>query len=277
MYEADWGDPIITYEWTELDGNLIIEKDISHVGVYAMKDVPWVMITGLDMTLGGNMGVLPTAPYWSQFPDVGQFRMEGLIYDYSGKQTANGLLEGPFMGAHVTSNEYDYTEDGVHYSGIATEFHKYENLDNSEHADDYDSYYMACDQGFAWSINNIDYSVWITSRGVPIPLRARLRLFSSDAGGDLVGQSTRIWLTHAFTGLTLTDGDETTHAAGSIATLVSDGKVILYEFAGSSGHEPMIDERMLRLVCGLSNARPQFPGDNTFDSITLSGTPYQVS
>jgi hypothetical protein len=84
-------------------------------------------------------------------------------------------------------------------------------------------------------------------------------------------------MTNALTGVARISGSDTTHSVGCLVYLNNTTSVRLYEFAASSGHGPLTDKDMIKIVCQLSDAEPRFPGDNEIDTITLSGTPQQVS
>ena len=110
--DNEWTDPLITYEWLEIDGALATDKDILHVGVYGLRDSPWVRITSFDPSAGTRMGVLPLCTHWdsSHFPATGNLRMNQDVYSYNALVTEGFLIEGPYMGQN-TGGYYDYTND----------------------------------------------------------------------------------------------------------------------------------------------------------------------
>jgi hypothetical protein len=268
-----WSDPILVYEWKETDGEMLVNKDISHVGIYALRDAPMIRITGFDRALGSRIGVAPGSPDIEDFPVSGSVRIDGVSYSYSSISDIEEIIRGPYQGRNV-SGPYSYSD----FSGNAAEYTHF-NWTNNEtaHEGDVWSHYIAVESGFAWPIDAVDWQPAITTHGVRINLKNRCRTFSSEANGDVIGMGTRIWETCVLDGITRIDGEETTHAPYSLAILDSESKIILYEFAASSGHGPLTDRDMLDIICKLSGARPEFVADKSFDEIDLSSTPYKVS
>lgn len=266
-----WSDPILTYEWTEANGAMLVDKNISHVGVYALRDAPFIRITGFDPTLGNKIGVAPGSPDISEFPTSGTVRIDGVAYSYTG---IDGDLEdgirGPYQGRNVSG---PYTLYGSICN--AAEYTHFDWLGNDS-GNIWDKY-IAVETGFCWGIETVNFQPSIVTKGVTIILKNRMRVFSYEANGDVIGMSTRVWETGVLTGVAKTEGDEVTHIPYSIAFLDSESEIILYEFAASSGHGPLTDRDMIDIVCKLSDARPEFVADNEFDSLDLTATPYEVS
>jgi len=191
------------------------------------------------------------------------------VYSYSALVTEGFLIEGPYMGQN-TGGYYDYTNDGETYQGKAAEFSRFEWVTNSANSANFDDYLQAYSSGVAWEMDyggspdygGVDYKPFIFTDGVQVFLKNRGRFYSSQIGGDLVGNSVKCWLTGGFTGMRLVSGEPTdTHAEGTIAFLDNDAQVILLGFLASSGDEDAVLADMITKITAIADGNADFPGD----------------
>ncbi|MBN1967317.1 MAG: hypothetical protein JW910_21875, partial [Anaerolineae bacterium] len=253
-----WPDPLIEYEWGELDGALLTDGEVSHVGLYALKDAPYVRICGLDLDMTRHAGIMPLAHKWDEFDASGTVRIEDAQYTYASKVDAATVM-GPYQGRNV-GGPYAYSNNGAHYKGNAAEFTRFEWVSNADHKDDFDGEHLATDTGVVWEINAVDYHPFIFTEGVQVFLKNRGRFFSADADGDVIGMDISVWVTHALKGLVQVSGDETTHAKGAIAYLVNDCSVRVYEFAAAAGDDDLTDRDAIDRLSRIARGVAMFPG-----------------
>lgn len=272
-----WSDPLIEYEWQETDGIMALDPLISHVGIYALLDAPYVRICGFDPEISNRTGILPGAHLWGEFASTGRVRIEDNVYDYTNTHSRpeGEELLGPYQGRNV-GGPYGYSNDGANYSGNAAEFTRLDWIDNSAHHSDFDGEYMATDGGIVWAISDVDFQPYITTEGVQVFLKNRGRYFSGEANGDVIGMSVPVWITHVLMGLRQVSGEAATHGKGSIAYLINESTVRIYEFAAASGYDDLTDRDAIERVCRTANGEANFPGDATVDAQTLSSTPWRV-
>lgn len=271
-YNDDWSDPLISYEWSEDDGVMLLDQHISHLGIFAMRAAPYARICGYDPQMGNFLGLLPGSQYINDFPSSGTARIQGTLYTYTGVVTVD-KIEGPFGGRNV-SGPYNYDV----FSGIAAEISRFYWYDISHRAD-CDGYYLCTDTGVGWLITDVDHKPWITTGGVKVYLKNRGRFFSPQAGGNVIGLSIRCWLTGGLSGLALDNpaDEDVTHRHGTIVHSVADEIVRLYEFAASSGHEELTDRCMIDKITRMAGGDARFPGDISYTSKALTGTPWTIS
>jgi len=270
-----WTEPLIEYEWTEANGALSTDKEISHVGIYALRDSPYVQICGYDPKMGNNLAILPSAEKWADFEATGSVRIEENIYSFTGKASA-AQIQGPYQGRNV-SGRYSYSNDGESYSGNAAEFTRFEWITNSDHHDDHADEYLGTDTGVAWKISEVDYKPFIYTSKVKVYLKNRGRFFSDAADGDVIGMSIPVWITHALTGLALTTGEEATHGRGVTAFFLGDTELSWLAFAASSGLDELTDKDMLKKIAALARATASFPGDVSVASKGLTTSWWEVA
>ncbi len=267
--------PVISYEWSEADGLLLTDPEISHVGIYALRDAPYVAICGFDKAVSASMAILPGCHRWSEFPSAGTIRVEDSVYTYTGKVSAAQIL-GPYQGRNV-GGPYDYSYDGAAYSGNATEFLRFNWQTNGSHAGDLAGEYLATDTGIVWQINKVDHKPSIKTKGVTVYLKNRGRFFGSEVDGDVIGRSIQVWITHALTGLTQVSGDVGSHGKSSICYLTNDARVIICAFAAAAGIDDLTDRDAIERISMLAGAEAQFRGDFSQASRALSTSPWRVA
>ena len=282
--DTDWGTALLSYSWTEADGQMAVDADILHVGIYGLKNVPWMRACSFDLLKGDKIGVLPGRSDLrdGEFSASGQIKIDGNVYAYTSYTVNQGgtvtvPIEGPFQGRN--SAEYDgYQNDGQAYSGLASEFTRFEWIDNAANVDGLDGWYMATNEGFAWDIANTDYKPFITTNGVRVYLRNRNRLFSTEIEGDQIGTSVKVWLTDGFDGITLVSGDgEVIHDEGAIIALWNDSVVRVFTFYASSGDEDSTIADMIKRIVHLASGDVNFPADASTASLALTGTAATVA
>jgi len=269
-----WSAPLLEYAWREADGTLLANIEISHVGIYALRDAPYVRICGLDLAQGcGAFGVLPDSPMFDELPASGTLRIEDVSYTYTGKSVVAQQM-GPYQGRN-TGGPYSYSNSGASYGGYAAEFLRFEWADPSERSD-FDGAYMSTDSGVAWRLEDVDYKPFITTEGVTIYLKNRGRFFSPSATADVIGMSVQVWIVNAITGLALVEGEGGSHAKGTVAYLTSTSAVKLMEFAAALAVEPLTDKDAIGKLCALARGQAAFPGDVLASSVSLSSSPWEV-
>jgi len=262
--------PTLEYEWTEADGALLVDDQISHVGLYAFNDGAYVKITGLDLEATDGVGILPLAHKIDDFPASGQIRVDDCIYSYTSKGAAPTSVGGPYQGRNV-SGPYAYTNDGKHYEGNATEFLRFEWVSNSTHATDFQGKYLATDTGIVWTIGLVDFKPFITTHKVKVFLRNRGRFYCARANADVIGKSVRIWLTDVLLGLKRISGEETTHRYGTVAYVNSETSAAsIFEFAAIVDGKHLTDREALDWIARVCRATAEFPGDITTASHSLA-------
>lgn len=260
----------LEYEWTETDGALLVDDQISHVGLYAFNDGAYVKITGLDLEATDGVGILPLAHKIDDFPASGQIRVDDCIYSYSSKGAAPTIVGGPYQGRNV-SGPYAYTNDGKHYEGNATEFLRFEWISNSLYATNFQGKYLATDTGIVWKIGLVDFKPFITTHKVKVYLRNRGRFYCAQANADVIGKSVRIWLTDVLLGLKRVSGEETTHRCGAVAYVNSETSAAsIFEFAAIVDGRHLTDREALDWIARACRATAEFPGDITVDSHSLA-------
>lgn len=270
-----WSAPLIDYDWVETGGALLTDPLVSHVGIYALLDAPYVRICGLNPDISPDTGVLPGAHLWEQFPNAGVVRIEDARYAYSQKVSAARVL-GPYQGRNV-GGPFKYSNDGASYRGNAAEFTRFEWLDNNDHQDDFAGEYFATDGGTVWEISEVDFKPFVTTDDVQTFLKNRGRYFSPQANADVIGQDVAVWITHALLGLQQAAGEQVTHGKGSIAYLVNESAVRIYEFAAASGYDDLTDRDAIDRIARIANGTARFPGDVTVASKTLSTAAWRIA
>jgi hypothetical protein len=276
VYARQWSDPVLTYRWGELDGAMLVDPEVSHVGIYALRDAPYVRICGLDPEAPTRRtGVMPLAHLWNKFTDTGIIRIEDCQYAYSSRYTVD-LVEGPYQGRNV-GGPYDYSNDGAAYSGMATEFTRFSWQDNATEHTAFLGKYLATDTGVVWQIDDTDYKPFITTEGVQVFLKNRGRFFGPEIDGDVIGQEIPVWITHALLGIQQVSGEPRTHGRGSIAYLVHQCIVKLYEFAAAGGNDDLTDREAIAKICRLARGEAVFPGDVEVSEKALSTTAWRIA
>jgi hypothetical protein len=269
--------PNLTYTWEEVDGVMSQDGDLMHVGVYALRDAPYVRICGFSLPNGQTyLGVMPPAENFSRMPASGTLNIDGIEYTYMSLVAAPTPIRGPFQGRNSSSG-WSYTSDGESYSGYAVEFTNFEWLTNSSNHDKYSGHILNYDSGFGWLLQTTDWKPTIRTSGVTVNLRNRSRNFVASDIGDNAGWSTKMWITGGFAGMAVAEGEGETVSAGTLAFLVSDTKVVLSGFAASSGHEDATVEDLIDKLLRLCGGSASFPGDTVVSSHTLGVTEWTVA
>lgn len=277
---ADWGEAVLEYTWTEEDGAIATSADLLHVGTYSLKDAPFVRIAGFDIgNSSTHLGAIPGRLFGTSgsgledFPNSGTLVIDGVKYTYTGKISISSdpyKIRGPFQ-CRNTGLEWNYTENGINYSGNAVEFVMYENLNNGTYWNRYSSRIMASNSYYNWLLSKTDFSAGLTTRGVAVTLRNRSRNFSPEASGDYHGFDQKMWITHGFFGLALVeDGTGVAHQEGSFAYLDRDNVVKWVAFSASSGSEDCTVEDMIEKIVHIAGGDAVFPGDYLDDSMELT-------
>jgi len=270
-----WSGPVVSYAWKAADGSLLSDPLVSHMGIYALLDTPYVRIAGFDPKTSDRAGVLPGAHLWGEFPYQGTIQIEDNKYAYGGTVSRSGEVLGPYQGRNV-GGPYKYANDGATYRGRATEFIRFEWLHNGEHWSDFAGDCLATDTGIVWPITRVDFKPFITTKKAKVYLKNRGRFFSPEAEGDVIGKNVAVWITHVFLGLAQLTGERTSHEKGSVAYLVGDATVKLFEFAAASGYDDLTDRDAIEKISQTAGGRARFPGDVYIVERVLNSSPWMV-
>lgn len=261
---------VLEYEWTEANGALLVDDQISHVGIYAFNDGAYVKICGLDLEATNGVGILPLAHKFDNFPAAGRIRVDDCVYSYDSKISGPDPVGGPYQGRNV-SGPYSYTNDGEAYSGNAAEFLRFEWITNGSNSEKFLNKYLATDTGIVWKIGLTDFKPYITTEGDKISLRNRGRFFCAQADADVIGKSVRVWITNALLGLKRISGEETTHRCGTVAYISSETSAAsIFEFAAIVDGKHLTDREALDWIARVCRAEASFPGDSTVENHSLA-------
>lgn len=267
----DYGLPLLTYEWKEADGLLLTDPEISHVGIYALRDAPYARICGYDGEMSSDLGILPGCHLWDQFPDTGTVRIEDSVYTYSGKGNAVQIM-GPYQGRNV-GGPYSYQNNGAAYRGNATEFTRFEWLDNAQHHNDFDGQFLATDTGVVWEISDVDFRPFITTDGQPVYLKNRGRFFGPEVSGNVIGMNVQVWIANVLRNLVKISGEAgVTHEKGTLLYLINDSRVVILSFSAASGIRDLSDRDAIDAICKVAGAQARFPGDYALSEKQISGS-----
>ena len=269
----EWSAPLLTYDWTLADGPMAADGDLLHVGLYAMRQVPYVQITGYS---AGQtfIGVLPPGGDLATFPASGILNINGSRYNYTGKVAVPAVIGGPYQGRNTGLN-WSYSNDGQAYSGNSVEATRFEWVSNSGNHSKFSGAILSVNNGINWQITETDFKPYIKSGGSTQFLRNRARFFSPQAAGDQIGMAHKVWITQGFSGVSPI-GEAETHYEGDFAYLDTGCEVILLAFSASSDHEDATVEDMIDRMIQLSGGEARFPGDVNVPSQVLTGTEWRV-
>ena len=266
-------DPVLTYKWQKADGPMCVSPDLFHVGVYSFLDPPHFRMTSFDLNMADGIPLLPGADRtgYDLLPSSGIVDVEGTKYNYTGKTPTGITHRGPYKMYGVGSVKLEG------YSGKCAEICWFDFLDNVTHRHDYDGYLLASDQLYAWLIRDINFDhVYTKSKGHKIYLRNRARIYCKKAGGQ-VADTDKIWITEGLTGISISSGSTAgQHANMTLVFLDSEDSSTLLFFNASSGDIDATIGDMISHITRMSGAQPNFPGDITFSSITVTNLGVQI-
>ena len=274
----NYGDPVLTYVWTEADEAICTSDDIMHVGTYSMINTPWVRLTAWSPKETSYIGVLPdTIDGLADFPSSGTLLVNGNKVSYSSKVSQSDSF-GPYQCRNTTYWP-SYSRDGHSYSaGNAIEFTRFEYIDDSANYDKFNGYLMASDLGEAHIITASDHKPWIRTSGVLVILKNRMRAFASDIDDNIHGTNTKMWITGGFAGCQNEGEEDYNIIEGDIGFLYGDDyRLQLLGFVASSQHEDATVEDMIEKIMYMSAAEPSFPGDTLVASQALTGAETEIT
>lgn len=273
-----WNLPSLTYEWKEEDGDLATSEDILHVGIYGYKNNMGIRICGFDPNQSSIIGVLPGQTNLDDFPSSGTLVINGAKYTYDGKVSFEDDIKGPYQCRNTGLN-YKYTNYTKAYTGNAVEFTMFEYISNSLYYNKYANKLMCMNNGFGFVLSNTDFAPFIRTSGKRVELHNRSRNFADEVEGDNFGLYQKVWLTEGFTGVsrTTTSDEAISHPEGEFALLDYDDEVLSAGFFAASGAKDVTVEDMIQMICQLSGAEAEFPGDYIHSSRTLTTSPWRVN
>ena len=180
----------VLYEWRYVDGAITSNDDIYHVGAYSYLDPPRFQIVGMSsgqsILAALPIDVDPTdgdSDLVNRFPDTGRIDVDGIIYNYTGRNVLMGELAcGPFQLRNVGSWKSPFNKElgsGFSYQGgLAIECLDFKWLDGADYHTDYAGCIMASSAGYAWLNEQTMYKPWIKTNIKAVRQRNRARFYS---------------------------------------------------------------------------------------------------
>lgn len=274
---------MLLYEWLEADGEISASDDIFHVGIYAFINPPKFRTIG-HRSSQTSIAVMPldqnpdtgVSEFITLFPESGQFDIQGVIYNYTGKKglmyNNNKEYAGPYQLRNLESwdNPFNSDRNGKTYQGgKAVEITQFSWLNGTDHAEDFQGSLMASTAGYTWEIDETQYKVWITTGGQVVWLRNRARHYAQTQP-DYYGEGgEKLFISDGLTGVSPVVADETEyrHSAGSFAYIHSEDKVSIHGFCAINGDHDQSIMSLLDLFCKIAGTSASFIGDTVYPVI----------
>lgn len=288
---------MLTWEWTEADGELTIEYPlitpaqvglktdatgayVYHTGIWSLIDPPKFRTCGFRSS-GNMIPVMPldldpetSASAFSAFPSSGNISCDDYIYSYSSKLSFFDYLaiKGPYQLRAVLNwvdpSRYERDlEDNYDFLGDrAVEFFCFQWLASQANHDLYNGAMVCTDSGYNWLADETFFKPWITTGGEVVYQLERMRIYGKDnIIPENANDSTleKIYLTNGLLGVALvTKHDyDIQHTEGSFVYIDNSDSIIIRGFLGASGDEDNTIEKLLDKVCKISGTHAAFPGD----------------
>lgn len=276
----------ITHSWGTQYGPIATNDDIFHVGVWGLIDPPKFRTTGF-VSSSTIVPVLPSDinPYTGEsdfdplFSDVtgNQIDIEGVIYDFTGKNRFFTDAEKPFMGPYQIRNTeswdspFNSDRNGKTYQGgKAIEITQFAWLNGTSFAELLKDAIIGSSAGYAWEIDETQWKVWITTGGQVVWLRNRARHYAADAPDYYADGADRVYITDALTGVTPVGDDvDYYHPWGTFVYRHSDDRLALHGFAAFSAEHDQSVQTLLSVFAHLSGTSAEFIGDVKIPSLEL--------
>lgn len=276
----------ITYLWGTEHGPIATNDDILHVGVWGLIDPPKFRTTGF-VSSSTIVPVLPSDinPHTGEsdfdplFSDVtgNQIDIEGVIYDFTGKNRFFTDAEKPFMGPYQIRNTeswdspFNSDRNGKTYQGgKAIEITQFAWLNGTSFAELLKDAIIGSSAGYAWEIDETQWKVWITTGGQVVWLRNRARHYAADAPDYYADGADRVYITDALTGVTPVGDDvDYYHPWGAFVYRHSDDRLALHGFAAFSAEHDQSVQTLLSVFAHLSGTSAEFIGDVKIPSLEL--------
>lgn len=260
--------PILTYRWQDSDGEMCVDNDLFHIGVYSFIDPPRFRITSFDSKNCEGIPYLPGTELsmFDLFPTSGTVQIDDAKYTYTGK-TPNALpcYRGPYQVRRIGSASYTNPDSGLAFSGKYLEVAMF---DWSNVRNDFNGYFLATDAQYAWLITDVDRKTFYSGTNWN---RSKARFFCQSKG--VVSTTHRAWITCGLTGVMFSEGSGSeAHNHGSLCFLDTNDSATLHKFTASSGDKDATVGDLLDSVGKMAGLTPVFPGDIVYPSITISSS-----
>ena len=266
-----------TIKWTETMGAIATNDDIFHVGIYALIDPPKFRTVGFQSS-SKYIPVLPcdlnpllaTSDFIERFAEsAGQVDIEGVIYNYQGKNRLmydnNKPYRGPYQIRNAESWDPPFNDDlngKTYIGGKAVEITQFQWLNGITNAEDYKDSIIASSSGYSWMLGESQWKVWITTGGDVVWLRNRARHYSTEQPDYYPDGNDRMYITDALSEVDpVNDGAEYSHEFGTFVYRHSDDMISLHGFSAFSGAHDQSLKTLIEKFCKLAGTEANFIGD----------------
>lgn len=276
LYDAG----LVDYEWTEADGRMSMSDDnVRHVGVYGFMDVPFFEICGYNFGQSAGIGFAPGQPQsrFDRFPaGGGRLIIDDNEYEYT-RKTSFITPRGPFQVRNFLKWNQIYCVPSMQNDKWAVEFTWF--YYTGKGTKDYAGYLIATDSGNSWVNSEVCWKPRRRTKGVYHWVDGdRSRWYSNTLKKYSMGNQTKIFVLPHLYGVTLLNGETTTHPTGTICKMKTNDSIMLTQFISSGGQRDISLETILTSLCGYAGAQASFPGNYELAAYTLSpGSPYELS
>lgn len=272
-----FGDPVVSYSWTEADGVLCDTDLVMKVGAYTFIDVPRFRIAGFNPTISTNIGMMPgyDQSALDDFPSSGIVEIGGVKYIYVGK-TPNAIIpRGPYQlrcpGLWHTDNP---DETSQHYNGGTLDITHYAWQSDSDHRADYGGYLAASQAGYAPVINDVDWKAWITTDGKVVWFLNRARVYCDTI--PAVSNADKVSIVPGLLNLSKYSGEPTAVTEGTYCYLDRMNDIYVSTFMSSSESDAIVIADILTQMVNMAGASASFPGDVEVTRSFAGGTAWEV-
>lgn len=252
---TEWTYAIDTSLMSGTQGKIAEDDTYMHLGFYGYEETPTVRIAGTYTNVGDKIGVLPG---WKSGFDA--MDDHGLLlipfmgkHNYTGKDIGVSTYGNKTVGPFSARRSQTYKTNGTEEGSVDILFF---NHDNASTVFETESA-VFFDNGIGWDITS---SLWNVDEGATHPLfRSRHYVTAPDVGNYL-GQGTRSFIGHAFTGFQRYGGQDDSGDIpyGQFAFAYTGGKIEIEHFSVSSGETDMTLRDLIDKVSRMAGATPVF-------------------
>lgn len=276
ILDTNWKE-VLSYYYDEITNDVIStsETGIMHVGIYGAAVPPSFMCPSFNVLDGQGIGVLTAYDntWKTGFPSSGKIVIDEVLYSY-GDIKKGTTRYGPYQ-ARQSAAYSNYSEDGVAFSGWATEIALYLPDESYDHVT---NLLLASDNGHTWVVEKTDWTVVHSTAGVPEPLRNRSRHYCTDHGGDVVGINNRAYIVPGLLDIAQEDDNDTyIHPFGSLVSLYGTDKLWVTKATASTLDLVSTVQDMVEKICAAASVPAEFTGDWTLDSLNIGTTEIQLA
>ncbi|MEA2000025.1 MAG: hypothetical protein U9N61_11975 [Euryarchaeota archaeon] len=269
--DGSWSEPVLTYRWTEADGNLVAsETGIMHVGIYGFRNPPYIEMVAFDIEIADRIPIAPhtTAEQYALFPASGDVLIDDNVYSYGSKRTYFEPL-GPFELRNIY--KWPPIRYGP-YGGWAIEmtwFDWHGGTSDTTHDKDYENDVFSLDTGLQWLVDKTEWNSHIETGGIKIWLYDRSRWHLTDLGQTSLSGRERAFVGPYLDSVKLKEGERAFHSYKTRCYLHLPGEIICRKFSSSDGkHEASIED-IITVLCNSAGSEVIFPGNVVMENETI--------